>query len=84
LCQYVGGYGAAESLFEIESLARSRDAIVDFVYDKVPIAKMAQTEMWTSFCQHFARHALHGAREPGEVRILTERRDEGTGQWERI
>lgn len=76
--------GDESSIFEIESLARSRDAIVDFVYDKLPIAKYAQTEMWTCFCKAFAEHVLRGASVTAEVEILTERRDEGTGRWEKI
>ena len=89
-------------VFEIESLARSRDAVVDFVYDKIPIAKVAQTEMWSSFCKSFSErainlakqarsaaagmqaHQLTPATEVGEVQILTERRDEVTGKWEKI
>ena len=74
-------------LFEIESLARSRDAVVDFFYDKVPIAKLAQTEMWSSFCQAFAKKAM-GERventELPEVSIITERRSEDSGQWQKL
>lgn len=74
--------------FEIESLARSRDAIIDFVYDKVPIAKAAQTEMWTCFCRRFAEHACEIANSNkesvSEVDVLTERRDEETGQWQKL
>lgn len=78
--------GQNEFVFEIESLARSRDAIVDFVYDKIPIAKVAQTEMWSMFCKNFAEHAMdeHGKLKLGEVDILTERREEGSQKWEKI
>ncbi|MBC7371416.1 MAG: DUF1990 family protein, partial [Bdellovibrionaceae bacterium] len=74
-------------LFEIESLARSRDAVVDFFYDKLPIAKLAQTEMWCAFCKAFAKKAmLEDGRtdEVPEVEIITERRDEDTGQWQKL
>lgn len=74
------------SFFQIESLARSRDRVVDFVYDKLPIAKVAQTLMWTAFCENFAKGATattgEGATDVGEVTIRTERRDEATGRWE--
>ena len=85
--------GERKYIFEIESLARSRDALVNLVYDKIPIAKLAQTEMWTAFCQKFAAEAT-GCSESAptdeqknffsEVNVLTERRDEETGQWEKI
>lgn len=77
-----------EILFEIESLARSRDAIVDFVYDKVPLAKMAQTEMWSEFCKNFADHVVKvyacKGKEVGELQILTERQDEESKKWEKL
>ena len=37
--------------FDIFSWARSSDAKVDFAYDKLKVAKAAQTEMWTIFCE---------------------------------
>lgn len=80
----VKAVGRQDSVFEIESMARSRDAVVDFVYDKVPIAKCAQTEMWTSFCRAFAEYAGGLAGGGAEVEILTERREGGAGPWERI
>ena len=74
--------------FEIESLARSRDAIVDFVYDKLQIAKLAQTEMWTYFCQEFAdrvgKLSNSPLAEPAQVNVLTERQDEESGQWQKV
>lgn len=74
------------SFFQIESLARSRDAVVDFVYDKLPIAKVAQAFMWTAFCEKFSEEATKktadSATEVCEVVIQTERRNEETGQWE--
>lgn len=59
-----------------------RDAIVDFIYDKVPIAKLAQTEMWTLFCQAFSKRLV--SAKPNEVVIITERQDEETGQWKKL
>lgn len=84
---------ASESVrFEIESLAKSRDRIVDFLYDKVPIAKMAQTEMWSAFCKNFAFCALqlHYPNEPDlqidpdKVQILSEKKNQDTGLWEPV
>ncbi len=74
--------------FEIESLARSRDAIVDFVYDKVPIARFSQTEMWTYFCREFAnrigKQTNSKTVDASEISVLTERQDEETGQWQKV
>ena len=71
------------SVFVIESLARSKDGVVDFVYDKIPIAKAAQTEMWSQFCTTFAQKA-QGTEQVAEVGILTERQDEESGEWKKI
>jgi hypothetical protein len=35
-------------VFEIESLARSRDRLTDFLYDRLRISKEVQLHMWTS------------------------------------
>jgi hypothetical protein len=70
--------------FLIESLARSKDGVVDFVYDKVPVAKIAQTEMWACFCKNFAEKAVESKDQVGEVELLIERKDEETGRWEKI
>ena len=76
---------AYEFVFEIESFAKSRDALVDFLYDKVPVAKLIQRSMWESFCvtfgAHMAKLAGGGAGGVSEVSVLTERRDESTGEW---
>ncbi len=69
-------------IFEIESLARSRDVLVDIVYDKLPIAKLAQTEMWTLFCTAFSERLSE--TKPNEVVIVTERQDQETGQWKKL
>lgn len=80
--------GDEGTLFEIESLARSADRLVDFVYDKLPVAKLAQTQMWTAFCKAFHAHALEAdgeeSEESAEVEILTERKDEQTGEWQAL
>lgn len=74
----------ARCIFLIESLARSRDSVIDFVYDKVPIAKLAQSEMWEAFCKNFAEKAVESKDLVGEVEMLVERKDETTGRWEKI
>ena len=70
-----------EFIFEIESLARSKDKLVNFFYDTIPIAKVMQTEMWTSFCENFVKEISHS---DGQVNILTERRNKKTGQWQQV
>lgn len=74
--------------FRIESMARSRDALVDLVYDKIPIAKLMQTEMWTTFCDRFVKKSYEIAGIPApekvETIVLTERKNPETGAWERI
>lgn len=65
----------AESLphliFEIESWSRSSDGLVDLIYDKIPAARFAQTQMWTQFCEGAAK--LSGGDPSGRVKIITER-----------
>lgn len=65
------GARGAELRFEIESWARSADATVDLVYDKVGVARQAQQAMWTFFCDRVAEAC--GGRTLGEVEVLTER-----------
>ena len=69
--------------FEIESLARSKDSLVDFFYDKVPIARFAQTKMWQAFCATFKETASEISSSQSEVDVETERRKEKTGEWKR-
>jgi len=74
--------------FTIESLARSKDGLVDLLYDKIPVAKLAQTTMWISVCQTFAKAAQRvekGFAERGlnpKVEIATEKKNEGSPVWE--
>lgn len=75
--------GPERSVLEIESMARSKDRLVDFFFDKLPIARCAQKTMWTKFAQEFANYV--GKCAPcDDVQVLTERRDEETGQWQTI
>ncbi len=57
--------------FTIESWARSSDAVVDALYDKLGLARGVQGAMWTYFCQRVAETS--GGSEHTEVVVLTER-----------
>ena len=50
--------GESSILFEIESWARSHTPLVDFLYDKIPLARAAQSKMWVSFCRAIAKDVL--------------------------
>ncbi len=67
--------------FEIESVTRSRDQIVNFVYDKLRLAQFAQTEMWELFCKTVAERAMGDKAQLPPVQIKTERQDPGTLKW---
>lgn len=56
--------------FTIESWARSRDAVVDALYDTLGLARGVQGAMWTFFLDRVAEAA--GERW-GDVEVLTER-----------
>ena len=56
--------------FEIESWARSRDAVVDTAYDKIGIAKLGQEAMWTFFCQRVVEAS--GGTLIGDIEVTTE------------
>ena len=61
--------------------------MVDFFYDKVPLAKIAQTRMWSAFCKAFAKSVIGentDALDTLEVEIITERKDENSGQWQKL
>ncbi len=60
--------------FSIESWARSRDDVVDFVYDELGLAKKAQQAMWTFFCERVSEAC--GGHTIDEIRVLTEREAE--------
>ncbi len=74
--------------FEIESLTRSKDQIVDFLYDKLRLAQFAQTQMWESFCKSFAQKSLEAIGllkvDVPKVELKTERQDRTTGHWEDV
>lgn len=74
------------TLFEIESLARSQGALMDFIYDKLHIARYVQQVMWEKFCTEFAAHAEAGAQEhpASDVQVITEKREKPGGEWVQV
>jgi uncharacterized protein (UPF0548 family) len=56
--------------FEIRSWSRSKDKVVDFAYDKVPLVKTAQAQMWIYFCKQVVD--LSGGDVLGEIQVVTE------------
>lgn len=60
--------------FEIESWARSGDRTVEFLYDRLPLAREIQLLMWTQFCQQAAKTA--GGVVMSNVSSFTERIDD--------
>ncbi len=56
--------------FEILSWARSRDSLVDLAYDKLGVAKEAQTNMWIHFCKRAVEES--GGTLLGEIDVVTE------------
>lgn len=55
--------------FEIQSWSRSKDKVVDFAYDTVPLVKTAQAQMWVYFCKQVV--ALSGGNLHGEIQVIT-------------
>lgn len=81
----------AEVVFRIESLARSKDRIVDFLYDKLPISRFMQKEMWVLFCEKVADEAQKidagdvDAQFPiAKVHVFTEARKPESDQWKQV
>jgi hypothetical protein len=58
-------------IFEIESWARSGDALSSFLYDRARMAKETQLHMWTSLLERVARRS--GGRMTRGVDIHTRR-----------
>jgi hypothetical protein len=58
-------------VFEIESWARSRDPVSDFLYDRLGIARELQLDMWAFFLERVAQIS-GGAAEHG-IEIYTQR-----------
>jgi hypothetical protein len=56
-------------VFEIESLARSRDRLTDFLYDRLRISKEVQLHMWTSTLERVVK--LSGGTMVNGIEIHT-------------
>lgn len=65
-----------EVYFQIESWAKSQDWLIDIAYDKLKVAKIAQTSMWSFFCQRII-DATEGQLK-GEINVSTEKTDNDT------
>lgn len=63
--------GDGDLVFEIRSLARSADRLIDSLYDRLLIAKEMQMHMWVHFCRRVAEVA--GGTVVGKVRVSTVR-----------
>lgn len=72
--EFRAGHQASHVTFEIESWARSGDALSAFLYDRLHLAKEMQLSMWTHFLQRVAQGA--GARMVGGIHVLTERSED--------
>jgi hypothetical protein len=70
--------------FEIESVTRSKDQLVNFVYDKLRVAQFAQTEMWELFCKSVAEKTLGDKSDLPPVEVRTERQNPENGKWEDV
>ncbi len=57
--------------FEIRSWARSRDRLVNLLYDGLGMMKTAQTQMWVYFCQRVVE--VSGGELVDDVHVLTHR-----------
>lgn len=65
--------GGAKMRFRIESWARSGGRLIDFLYDKLPLVRAAQTEMWDLYCRAFAETFESDPSMRSEVQIRTRR-----------
>lgn len=59
--------------FEIRSWSRSKDKVVDFAYDTVPLVKTAQAQMWVYFCKQVVD--LSEGELIGDIQVITEQTD---------
>lgn len=67
--------GPNELEFQIESWARSSDALVGFLYDRVGVVREMQLNMWGHFLERVA--AIAGGRVEGDIQVHTERHADG-------
>lgn len=66
-------FDRGDLLFEIESWARSGDALSSLMYDRLRMAKEVQLHMWTSALERIVR--LSGGSRRGRISIETHRSD---------
>ncbi len=55
--------------FRIQSVTRSKDAIVDVAYEKLKAAQIAQTSMWAFFCNKVVE--ISGGEQRSDIEIST-------------
>lgn len=79
--------------FVIESFTRSKDFLVNFIYDKLRFAQFMQSEMWQLVCENFAENAMDlektkaittDKKDLPPVKISTLRQDLESGIWEDV
>lgn len=59
-------------VFYIESQAKSRDSLINFLYDKTPFLKLGQKMMWIYVCKQFAQKCQ--AKVLSEVSVVTKKK----------
>jgi hypothetical protein len=57
-------------VFTIESLAKSRDKLIDLLYDKIPVIKLGQAAMWVYVCEQFNQRCKGS---PNTVKVVTKK-----------
>jgi hypothetical protein len=71
--EFRAGDEDSEVVFEIESWARSSNAMVNLLYHRLRMAKEVQAHMWISFLERVVK--LSGGRMTGGVELQTDRID---------
>jgi uncharacterized protein (UPF0548 family) len=59
--------------FRIQSWARSSNMVTDLFYRVLGISQLAQTTMWTYFCEQAVEHS--GGERPEKIEIMTHKTD---------
>ncbi|MGB7337863.1 MAG: DUF1990 family protein [Phototrophicaceae bacterium] len=57
--------------FEIRSWSRSKDRLVHFLYDVLPVVKFSQEKMWIFFCQRVVE--VSEAQALDDIQVMTHR-----------
>ena len=58
--------------FIVESLAKSKDLLIDAFYDKIPLLQKGQQFMWIYVCEKFAHECC--PKQKAKVHVLTEKK----------